>query len=427
MLSPANTSGNQPSGEVHRVNCPHCGDEEILNDGTGIYTCPDCGEDIEITLTCPGCGEELEVEEWSETECPECGTSFDSWKEADLTPADEEVDAEEREAECPHCGTDETVNDGTGIYECPDCGGDIEISLACPHCGEELEVEEWGENECPACGASFDSWEEAEVTSASESGGSEGENSHRNDPQILGKYALQKLLGEGAFGRAWKAVDLVTGQTVALKIYRNAAYAFEQLKREVEMLRPVAHPHLVRYLDCNVINSTWYLAMDFCDGGSLADQIGKVDKANAIRYIHQILDGVAYLHQLNFLHRDLKPDNVFLHQGHVKVGDLGVTIESNATLVGAPSGTPIYMAPEQLTMGRTSRRSDVWAIGVVAYELLHGRRPFACPEEIIAGRDARITISDRRLAAVLARALQRSEKRRFQTCGEFKAALGTPE
>ena len=331
-----------------------------------------------------------------------------------------EIRKPNREAECPHCGETQSVDAGTGTYKCPDCGKDFEIRLSCPGCGEELHVEEWGEMKCPDCGAAVESWEEAKLRKPKLS--AKPGRRHRGR-RILGKYSLENCLGEGAFGETWKAVDLVTGQTVAVKIFKSADYAFEQLRREVEVLRSVEHSNLVRYLDCNIIDTTWYLTMDFCDGGSLTDQIGATDVPTAVRYIHQILKGVEFLHQRNLVHRDIKPDNIFLHQGRIKVGDLGIAIESNATLVGAPVGTLTYMAPEQLLRGRTSRRSDIWSIGVVAFELLHGRRLFTDPEEIAEGSDVRISLANRDLAAVLTKALQRDEKQRFQTCGEFSAAL----
>jgi serine/threonine protein kinase/Zn finger protein HypA/HybF involved in hydrogenase expression len=153
---------------LHEVECPHCGEVEVVNAGTGTYECPGCGGDIEIILACPHCEQGLEMEEWGETDCPECGESFDSWQAAVVGPAGGGIDAGKHEAECPHCEEIQVVNDGTGTYECPDCGGDIDIGLACPRCGQELELEQWGKTDCPGCGASFDSWKKAVVTLAEE-------------------------------------------------------------------------------------------------------------------------------------------------------------------------------------------------------------------------------------------------------------------
>ena len=158
MSKNVTTSGGKPSESEREAECPHCGEKQVVNDGTGKYKCEDCGGDIEIRLICPDCSEELEVEEWSQTECSECWASFDPWKEAEVTPIDEEVYTMDREAECPHCGEEQVVNDGTGEYECVDCIRKIEIRLMCPNCNEELEVEGWSQAECPECLVSFDSW-----------------------------------------------------------------------------------------------------------------------------------------------------------------------------------------------------------------------------------------------------------------------------
>jgi hypothetical protein len=508
------------ANDGHEVECPHCGETQVTNDGTGNYECPDCGGDIEITLACPRCGEELEVAEWGETECPECGAQFDSWDEAEVTAEDEEEENEEddHEVECPHCHESCVVNDGTGNYECPDCGGDIEITLACPECAEELEVEEWGDTECPDCVISFDSWDEAQVTGVLECpccgetcvvndgtgnyecpdcGGdieitlacpnpecgvelgvekwgacrcpqcgatfdswqkaqvtAEDDAEEDNDDEVvgetsttnpglirqlldffgiqrpnsavnavIGKYSLVQLLGQGAFGLTYKAVDHITDETVALKVYKNTtASALRELQKEVQNMRHIQHPHLVAYRDSNIIDSIYYVAMEFCGGGSLAG-VGKLPKAIAIQYIDQILDGTGYLHNKGVLHRDIKPDNILLDQSnHIKICDFGISINAEHTIVGASAGTPLYMAPEQFS-GRTSRRSDIWSIGIVAYELLHGRRPFSSPAEIVHGNNPRVTAKDSRLAAILLQALNRDERQRFQSCSEFKSAL----
>lgn len=167
----------------------------------------------------------------------------------------------------------------------------------------------------------------------------------------LAKYELSERLGEGRFGATYRAKDTVTGVSVALKVLKDERLGIEQFRSEVKALMSLRHPNIIRYEDCNYFEvesgrRLYYLAMEFADGGTLRNKVGRISTATAVEYSIQLLRGLAECHRHaadrpeGRLHCDLKPDNVFLSSGTVKIGDFGISADSTRTADGQMRGTP---------------------------------------------------------------------------------------
>jgi hypothetical protein len=201
----------------------------------------------------------------------------------------------------------------------------------------------------------------------------------------------------------------------------------------VRPLKLLEHENVIRYIDCNIFTASggepvYYVAMEYAADGSLKQRLPSVEPKAAIAYCQQILAGLAACHRMGILHRDLKPDNIFISGGVCKIGDFGIArIDHESSFRGEVAGTPIYMAPEQFPpVSKTSRRTDLWSVGVMLYELLYKHRPFANVEAI---QDPGCEPSYQpvpgypELAAVVRRALSRDESGRFQSAELFGQVL----
>ncbi len=193
------------------------------------------------------------------------------------------------------------------------------------------------------------------------------------------------MLGKGGMGEVYRATDLALGQPVALKFLPEAlcnnTSMIARFYGEVRTARRVSHPNVCRVYDIGEIEGTHYISMEYVDGedlGTLLRRIGRlpVDKANEIA--RKLCAGLAAAHDKGILHRDLKPANVMLDsQGHVFIMDFGLAgLATQITGAEIRNGTPAYMAPEQLAGREVTTRSDIYALGLLLYELYTGKRPF---------------------------------------------------
>jgi eukaryotic-like serine/threonine-protein kinase len=208
------------------------------------------------------------------------------------------------------------------------------------------------------------------------------------------RYEIQEKLGEGGMGAVYRAVDRLTGETVALKFVLNSLQALTaddvtedqnfqiSLAREFKMLASLRHPNIISVLDYGfgTFNNTTqpYVAMEILPQAQSFVQYGDTLQSVESKIVLSLglLQALAYLHRRNILHRDLKPDNVLVTAEHqLKVLDFGLAIEQGAE--GTFAGTFLYMAPELLSGGDPSVASDLYAVGVMVYELLTGRNPFS--------------------------------------------------
>ncbi len=200
---------------------------------------------------------------------------------------------------------------------------------------------------------------------------------------VADRYRIVSLLGRGGMGEVYVADDLKLGQKVALKFlpaqYGKKQSWREQFYAEVRMARQVSHPNVCRVYDVGESEGRLFISMEFVDGEDLASllrRIGRVPEDKAAEIAQQLCVGLAAAHRSGVLHRDLKPANVMIDgKGRARITDFGVAISaSEADDETSPAGTPGYLAPEILDGGAPSVQSDLYALGLVLYELFTGKK-----------------------------------------------------
>ena len=204
---------------------------------------------------------------------------------------------------------------------------------------------------------------------------------------LAGRYQIIGLVGKGGMGEVYRANDLTLDQAVALKFLpENMVTNPAMLARfhgEVRIARQVSHPNVCRVYDIGEIEGQLFLSMEYVDGedlGSLLRRIGRLPSDKAIEFARKICAGLAAAHDKGVLHRDLKPANIMIDsQGQVVVMDFGLAAVADQ-IVGLEikAGTPAYMSPEQLAGREVTVRSDIYALGLVLFEMFTGRRAFEC-------------------------------------------------
>ncbi|KAL3677516.1 hypothetical protein R1sor_027464 [Riccia sorocarpa] len=204
----------------------------------------------------------------------------------------------------------------------------------------------------------------------------------QEDPSL--KYDLLNELGKGSYGAVYKARDLRTSELVAIKVISlcEGEEGYEEIRGEIEMLQQCNHPNVVRYFGSYQGEDYLWIVMEYCGGGSVADIMSITDEPleeHQIAYIcKESLKGLAYLHSIFKVHRDIKGGNILLtEQGEVKLGDFGVAAQLTRTMSKRNTfiGTPHWMAPEVIQESRYDGKVDVWALGVSAIEMAEGLPP----------------------------------------------------
>jgi len=207
--------------------------------------------------------------------------------------------------------------------------------------------------------------------------------------QMIGRYRIESLVGMGAMGEVYRAYDPVIDRPVAIKVLRHELIAgsrseqwLQRFRREARAAGHRFHPNIVAIWDFGDDNGTPFLAMEFVEGRSLDDLIkssGALEPGRSVGIITQVLSAPGFAHESGIVHRDIKPSNIMILQnGDVKVADFGIARidTSEFTLVGDLLGTPAYMAPEQLSGAPVDHRTDLFAAGVILFEMLTGVKPF---------------------------------------------------
>jgi serine/threonine-protein kinase len=266
-------------------------------------------------------------------------------------------------------------------------------------------------------------------------------------PERLGKYDIVEVLGKGAMGVVFKGFDPDIDRTVAIKTVRKelieeedrAGMALARFKNEARAAGRLSHPGIVAVYDYGESGSVAYIAMEFVLGSSLREYFNRGTRfaeRDAIAVMVQLLEALQHAHDQGVWHRDIKPANlIIMTNGKVKIADFGIARIDTSTLTqtGVVMGSPGYMAPEQYAGGKVDRRADLFAAGVVMYQLLTGARPFAGSVESIPYKICHVepplpseAEPDRgweRYNAVITRALAKQPEDRFQTAAEFRAAI----
>src|SRR5579859_4175924 len=212
----------------------------------------------------------------------------------------------------------------------------------------------------------------------------------------VGSYRIESQLGEGGMGTVYRALDTKLNRPVAIKFLSGDladAAALRRFQREAQMASSLNHPHILTVHDAGEFEGRQYLVTEFVDGGTPKDW-AKAEKRTwrqTVELLTDVADGLAAAHEAGMTHRDIKPANILVAKnGYAKLADFGLakltdttpedvtrTLAAEPTRPGMIVGTIAYMSPEQALGGPVNTRSDIFSFGVLLYELLAGRRPFA--------------------------------------------------
>ncbi len=264
---------------------------------------------------------------------------------------------------------------------------------------------------------------------------------------LAGRYAIERELGQGGMATVYLARDLRHERQVALKVLRPelaASLGPERFLREIKLAAQLQHPHILPLHDSGEASGFLYYVMPYVEGESLRGQLarrGELPVHDAVKILIEVVDALAYAHEHGVVHRDVKPDNVLLSGRHALVTDFGVakavseaTGRQQLTTEGVALGTPTYMAPEQaIGDPGIDHRADIYAVGVVAYELIVGHPPFSGrpSQEILAAHvmqpppplSAQRPACPPALEAVIMRCLEKRPADRWQSAEELLAQL----
>jgi predicted Ser/Thr protein kinase len=237
----------------------------------------------------------------------------------------------------------------------------------------------------PAMRAAAAKSEASDISQLTSSSGDSDEGRFLPGALLGGRYRIIGLLGRGGMGEVYRATDLALGQTVALKFLPEEAARnprlLERFHGEVRVARLVSHPNVCRVFDIGEIEGSPFISMEYVDGEDLASlltRIGRLPSDKAMETARKLCAGLAAAHDRGVIHRDLKPQNIMINKrGDVVIMDFGLAAIADQ-LSGAEvrNGTPAYMAPEQLRGAGVTARSDIFALGLVLYELFTGKRPY---------------------------------------------------
>jgi eukaryotic-like serine/threonine-protein kinase len=260
---------------------------------------------------------------------------------------------------------------------------------------------------------------------------------------LADRYRLERELGQGGMATVYLAEDIRHRRQVAIKVLRpdlTAALGPDRFMQEIEIAARLQHPHILGVFDSGSADGFLYYVMPYVDGESLRERLarqGELPVHEAVRLLSEIADALGYAHSRGVVHRDIKPENIMLSGRHALVMDFGVAKAVNEasgqnrlTTLGVALGTPAYMAPEQASADpHLDHRVDIYALGVVGYELLAGRPPFtgASPQQVLAAHvmQAPELLSSHRpslsaaLTNVIMKALEKRPADRWQSAEEM--------
>jgi len=264
-----------------------------------------------------------------------------------------------------------------------------------------------------------------------------------------GRYRVLEPISEGAMGVVYRAERVKLGRIVAVKVLHDELPAELSSRKRFEIeataMAKLEHPHCAAVIDVGIHEDKPFVVMDYVSGDNLRDVVahGPLPLPRAVEIVRQVLTGLAHAHDLGIIHRDIKPANIVLSQkaglgDHVKILDFGLAriTDTPSLTSGIVVGTPAYMAPEQIRGTLIDARADLYACGVLLFELLTGHKPFVSPSDdpvelcsmhlknpppTLAAMQPGIEFGE--LEAIVARALAKSAADRYASAVEFAAAL----
>ena len=270
------------------------------------------------------------------------------------------------------------------MQKCDSCGSEIaQETRFCASCGKPIPTEVWATMDADATLPPVSKRPSSRPPSSRPSS-----HSFRNEGRftpgslIAGRYRIVALLGRGGMGEVYRADDLSLGQQVALKFLPQSVsdeQTLERFRNEVRIARRISHPNVCRVFDIGQTDDLIFFTMEYIDGEDLASllrRIGRLPSDKAAEIAGKICAGVAAAHDKGILHRDLKPANVMLDgRGEVLITDFGLAGVAHE-IEDVRSGTPAYMAPEQLSGEAVTIKSDIYSLGLVLYEVFTGKAAF---------------------------------------------------
>ncbi|MGB8951622.1 MAG: serine/threonine-protein kinase [Candidatus Aminicenantales bacterium] len=265
---------------------------------------------------------------------------------------------------------------------------------------------------------------------------------------FAGRYEVIEMLGRGGMGKVYKVYDRKVNEAVALKILKPEIgfneKAVERLKNELRYARKISHRNVCRMYDLGTEEMTHFITMEYVEGEDLKafmSRAGQLTIGKVLRIVRQVCEGLVEAHRIGVVHRDLKPQNIMIDkEGNVRIMDFGLarSLETEGlTGSGVMLGTPEYMSPEQVDLKEVDRRSDIYSLGIILYEMLAGKMPFegetplslAMKHKSEKPKDVRELnpLLPAGLSRLVMNCLEKDRERRYQSVHELLADLARSE
>jgi serine/threonine-protein kinase len=265
-------------------------------------------------------------------------------------------------------------------------------------------------------------------------------------PESIARFRIQSVLGRGGMGEVYKATDPTLQRTVAVKTIRpdiDRPEYLERMMREAQACARLSHPNIVTIFEAGRADGVVFIAMEYLEGENLAETLEHkpLTYEEKLHILIDVLEALQHAHTLGVVHRDIKPSNIHVTpHGAVKLMDFGlarVLTAETLTASGSVLGTPHYASPEQLRGETVDRRTDIYSVGVTAYEMLAGRRPFEPDNETISSvilkvineppgpMDTELSRMLPDIETIVSKALAKSPADRYQSADEMRRALVT--
>jgi len=262
---------------------------------------------------------------------------------------------------------------------------------------------------------------------------------NENTPLVNDRYRVERSIGRGGMAEVFLARDILLDRLVALKVlfpeYAIDPNFVERFRREAQSAAALTHPNIVAVYDWGKVNATYFIAMEYVEGKTLATLLkerGPLSPTHACDVVSEVAGALSFAHENGVIHRDIKPGNILIGLGgQVKVADFGIAralgsnIDEALTEIGSVMGTATYLSPEQAQGAQPDPRSDIYSLGVMMYELVAGRPPFTGESAVAVAyqhvhnfpQPLRELIADlpRGFESVVAKCMAKNEQRRYES------------